>query len=84
MVRRYIYFKKTIEKEYNDKSKIQYIPEGKPKWKPGKRPEYMNILTRNQESIVIQARTRIMKFKENYKKDKGTSYGQKFSSGILF
>ncbi len=47
------YFKKTIEKEGKDKSKVQYLLEGKPVWKPGKRPEYMNKLTRNQVSIVF-------------------------------
>ncbi len=72
MVRKKImkYFKKTIEKEGKDKSKVQYLPE----WKPGGRLEYMNKLTRNQVSIVFQARTRIIMVKENYKKDKGTSY----------
>ncbi len=55
------YFKKTIEKEGKDKSKVQYLLDGKPEWKPGQRPVYMNKLTRNQVSIVIQARTRMIK-----------------------
>ncbi len=62
------YFKKTIEKKGKDKSKVQYLLEGKSEWKPGKRPEYMNTLTRNQVSLVFQARTRMIKVKENYKK----------------
>ncbi len=31
------YFKKTIEKEGKDQSKVQYLLEGKPEWKPGKK-----------------------------------------------
>ncbi len=62
------YFKKTIEKEGKDKSKVQYLLEGKSEWKPGKRPEYMNKLTRNQVNLVFQARTRMIKVKENYLK----------------
>ncbi len=34
----------------------------------------MDKLTRNQVSIVLQARTRLVKVKGNYKKKKGTSY----------
>ncbi len=60
------YFKKTIEKESKDKFKVQYLLEWKPEWKLGKRPEYMNKLTRNQVSIVFQARTRMIKVTENY------------------
>ncbi len=41
------YFKKTIEKEGKDKSKVQYLLKRKPEWKPGKIPHYMNKLTRN-------------------------------------
>ncbi len=67
------YFKQTIEKEGKDKSRVQYLLEGKPEWKPRKRPEYMNKLTRNQVSLVFQARTRMIKVKENYKNDKGIS-----------
>ncbi len=59
---------KTIEKEGKDKSKVQYLLEGKSEWKPGKRPEYVNKLIRNQVSLVFQARTRMIKVKENYKK----------------
>ncbi len=49
------------------KVKIQYLLEGKPEWKPGKRPEYMNKLTRNHVSIFCEARTRMINVKENYK-----------------
>ncbi len=31
------YFKKTIEKEGKDKTKVQYLLEGKPEWESGKR-----------------------------------------------
>ncbi len=55
-------------KEGKDKSKVQYLLEGKSEWKPGKRQEYMNKLTGNQVSLVFQARTRMIKVKENYKK----------------
>ncbi len=40
------YFKKTIEKEGKDKSKVQYLLEGKPEWKPGKRPQSTRINSR--------------------------------------
>ncbi len=36
----------------------------------------MNKLTRNQISIVFQAMNRMIKVKENYEKDKGTSYAE--------
>ncbi len=66
------YFKNTIEKEGKDKSKVQYLLEGK----PGKRQEYMNKLIRNQVSIVFQSRSRMIMVKGNYKKDKQTSYAE--------
>ncbi len=59
-----------IEQECKDKSKVQYLLKGKPEWKPGKSPEYMNKLTRNQVTIVFEARTRTIKVKENYNTDK--------------
>ncbi len=41
------YFKKTIDKKgKKEKSKVHYLLERKPEWKPGKRPEYMNKLTK--------------------------------------
>ncbi len=53
------YFKKTIENEGKER---------KPEWKPGKRPEYMHKRIRNQVSINVQATTRMIKVKENYRK----------------
>ncbi len=47
------YFKHKIEKKGEDKSKVQYLLERKPEWKPGKRPECTNKLTRSQVSIVF-------------------------------
>ncbi len=47
------YFKNKIKKEGKNKSKLKYLQEGKPEWKPGKKPKYMNKLTRNQVSIVF-------------------------------
>ncbi len=67
------YFKNKIEKEDKDKSKVQNLLDGQAEWKPGKRLEYRNKLTRNQVSIVFQAMTRMIKVRGNYKKDKGIS-----------
>ena len=51
-----------------DKSKIQHLLDGKQEeWKPGKRTEYMNKLTRKQASTIFKARTRMLNVKNNYR-----------------
>ena len=61
------YFQQKITQEGKDKSKVQHLLSGRENWQPGKRPEYMNKLTRKQASTIFQARTRMLKVKNNYK-----------------
>jgi len=62
------YFKKKIEQENKDKSKMKYLMEGrKGEWTPGKREWYMANLTRKQASAIFKARTRMLDVKENFK-----------------
>ena len=61
-------FKTRINKTAQNKSKMQYFYEGKQNdWTPGKSANYMRKLTRNEASIIFQARTRMLKLKSNYK-----------------
>ena len=63
------YFKQKVESEAINKSKLRHLLENKQSdWIPGKRPEYMNRLTRNQASIIFKARTRMLNIKDNFKK----------------
>ena len=62
-------YKERIDKEAAQKSKVQYNLQGRNyRWKPGKIPEYMQELTRNQVSTIFKARTRMTDIKANYKK----------------
>ena len=61
-------FKTRINKTAQHKSKMQYYYEGiQNEWTPGKTANYMRKLTRNEASIIFQARTRMLKLKDNYK-----------------
>jgi hypothetical protein len=60
-------FKEEILKATEEKSKVKFLIEGKTKWSPGERPEYMNKMTRMQTSIIFRSRTRMLKTKDNYK-----------------
>ena len=59
-------FKDQQIKPGKNKSKVNYLSENT-EWDVGKRPEYMNKLTRKQASIIFKARTRMLNVKENYK-----------------
>ena len=61
------WFKAKIEKESNEKSKIQHLLEGLTGWEPQKRARYMNKLTRQQVSTIFKARTRMLPVKNNYR-----------------
>ena len=61
------WFKAKIEKESNEKSKIQHLLEGLTGWEPQKRARYMNKLTRQQASTIFKARTRMLPAKNNYR-----------------
>ena len=62
-------FKKKVEECRNEqgKSKLKHLLEGKEKWEPAKCPPYMQVLTRNQASIIFKARTRMVECKDNFK-----------------
>ena len=60
-------FREKMETEGLRKSKVSHLLEGKMGWKPQTRPKYMNILSRNNCSIMFQARTRMLKIKNNYR-----------------
>ena len=62
------FFKEKLTRRGRDKSKIQYLIQGRGDWKPGHRSEYMSKLTRNQVSMIFQGQTRMLKVKMNYKK----------------
>ena len=54
-----------IEMEAQNKSKIKHWTEMKEKVTSGKRPEYMNRLSRNECSAIIRARSRMIPVKKN-------------------
>ena len=60
-------FKKRIDKESEQKSKIKFLRNGNGDWTPGKRQTYLSKLTRNEASTIFQLRTRMIKVKRNYK-----------------
>ena len=56
-----------MEKESNEKSKIQHQLEGLAGWEPPKRARYMKKLTRQQANTIFKARTRMLPVKNNYR-----------------
>ncbi len=64
-------FKEKLESKSKNKSKVLHLKDRCSEWTTGKRRNYMNDLTRNQASTIFQARTRMLKVKENYKKKYG-------------
>ena len=63
------WFKAKIEKESNEKSKIQHLLEGLTGWEPKKRARYMNKPTRQQASTIFKARTRMLPVKNKYRNE---------------
>ena len=62
-------FRKEIEKEAENKSKVKYNLDGRNiNWKTGKQPNYMKKLTRNEVSTIFKTRSRMLEVKGNYKK----------------
>ena len=61
------YFKNKIEEDGKDKSKIQFLLEGRPEWKPVKRQRYLDELSRANVSTIFQARTRMLDIKNNFR-----------------
>ncbi len=60
-------FKEKIEKDAQDKSKVQHLKTGQPEWEPGKMKEYLYSMPRKQASTIFKARSRMLKVKTNYK-----------------
>ena len=57
-----------VAEESNKKAKVKQWLERKTEVKWGKRPEYMDKLTRNQCKAIIKTRSRMLPTKENHKK----------------
>ncbi len=51
-------FKEKMEKDAQDKSKVQHLKNGQPKWEPGKMKEYLYTMPRKQASTIFKARSR--------------------------
>ena len=61
------YFKEKIEKDGTEKSKIKYLLEGRPDWKPSCKQKYLAELSRQNVSTIFQARTRMIDVKNNFR-----------------
>ena len=61
------WFKERIEKESNNKSKVQHLLEGIKNWEPQKRANYMKKLTRPQASTIFKAKSRMLPVKNNFR-----------------
>ena len=60
------YFKQKTVTEAANKSKVQFLLNGKHQtWQPGKREKYLDNLTRNKASAIFKARTRMFPAKNN-------------------
>ena len=60
------YFKQITVTEAANKSKVQFLLNGKHQtWQPGKREKYLDNLTRNKASAIFKARTRMFPAKNN-------------------
>ena len=51
----------------SDKSKVRHLLEGRPEWKTGVRPKYMEDLSREKASTIFKARTRMIDIKNNFR-----------------
>ncbi len=60
------HFHTMITKEAEGKTKSQFLLDNTI-WKAGKRPKYMNKLTRREASTIFKARTRMLDVKNNFK-----------------
>ncbi len=60
-------FQEKINKDAEEKSKVQHLVNGQPNWEPGKMKEYLYKMPRKEASIIFQARSRMLKVKSNYK-----------------
>ena len=61
------YFKKILETSGKDKSKIKYLLDGRPDWKPLEKQKYLTELSRINASTIFLARTRMIDVKNNFR-----------------
>ncbi len=60
-------FKNSLQETAQNKSKVKHLMDGIQMWNPGKRPAYMNKLTRQETSVIFKTRTRMLDIKNNYR-----------------
>ena len=60
-------FKKCTDEASSGKSKVMFLRTNGGMWEPGKRPTYMENMTRIQTSMIFKARTRMLDIKENFR-----------------
>ena len=58
--------KTEIEDRNMEKNKTKYLLKGTNKWEPGKRAQYLELLTRKECKAIFSARTRMMNVNGNY------------------
>ena len=61
------YFEEIVNREKPTKSKLKHLMDHKPKLHLGKRPKYMDELSRKQCRLIAMARTRMIPVKSNHK-----------------
>ena len=57
---------KTEIEDRNIEKKTKYLLKGTNKWEPGKRAQYLELLTRKECNAIFSARTRMMNVNGNY------------------
>ena len=60
-------FKKCTNENSTGKSKVTFLRTNGGMWEPGKRPTYIENLTRIQTSMIFKARTRMLDIKDNFR-----------------
>ena len=58
--------KTEIEDRNIEKNKTKYLLKGTNKWEPGKRAQYLELLTRKECNAIFSARTRMINVNGNY------------------
>ena len=58
--------KTEIEDRNIEKTKTKYLLKGTNKWEPGKRAQYLELLTRKECNAIFSARTRMINVNGNY------------------
>ena len=58
--------KTEIEDRNIEKNETKYLLKGTNKWEPGKRAQYLELLTRKECNVIFSARTRMINVNGNY------------------